>query len=91
MNSVISSSDIRPITPPEEKERNKLRVPSELKVTLANTELLLKLFDGVDGRKTTCRLKRGRSVNVINYSIVTDCHHTLTISQHHPGQIPYKQ
>ena len=33
-------------------------------VTLANTELLLKLFDGVEGRKTNCRLKRGRSVNV---------------------------
>ncbi|KAI0237036.1 hypothetical protein LSAT2_012482 [Lamellibrachia satsuma] len=53
-------TDIRPITPPEEKERNKLRVVPERMVTLANTELLLKLFDGVEGRKTNCRLKRGR-------------------------------
>ena len=39
-------------------------------MTLANTELLLKLFDGVEGRKTNCRLKRGRSVGTTNVTSV---------------------
>ncbi|XP_064642546.1 uncharacterized protein LOC135496905 [Lineus longissimus] len=40
-------TEIRPVTPPEDKEKIKQRPKPERKVTAANTDLLFKLFEGI--------------------------------------------
>ena len=63
--SFLPVSEIRPVTPPEERDEREItkrppRCP-ERKVTVANTDLLFQLFDVVDDKKLTSQqLKRGR-------------------------------
>ena len=49
--NILYFSDVRPVTPPDDKEREKptkfARI-GERKITVANTDLLMKLFEGVE-------------------------------------------
>ncbi|GFS17909.1 hypothetical protein ElyMa_003250300 [Elysia marginata] len=51
--------DVRPVTPPEEREAHRKSQPPERKLTVANTDLLFKLFDVVaDDKKTSVHKAR---------------------------------
>lgn len=54
-------TDVRPVTPPHDGDAEKRMAP-ERKITVANTDLLFKLFENIgDEKKTTAlQLKRGR-------------------------------
>lgn len=56
-------TEVRPITPPEERQKKQTR-PPERKIIVGDTDLLLKhLFAGVvDDKKNPPALKRGRYV-----------------------------
>ncbi|GFN75878.1 hypothetical protein PoB_000238400 [Plakobranchus ocellatus] len=54
-----SLMDVRPVTPPEEREASKKIHPPERKLTVANTDLLFKLFDVVaDDKKASMHKTR---------------------------------
>lgn len=53
---------MRPVTPPNESGAETKRLAPERKISVANTDLLFKLFENIsDEKKTaTVHLKRGR-------------------------------
>ena len=60
-------SDVRPVTPPQDpaadSDKGKQTPAGERKITVANTDLLFKLFDNIGGddKKTaTVHIKRSR-------------------------------
>ncbi|XP_013416853.1 uncharacterized protein LOC106178273 [Lingula anatina] len=68
MNRDSDVTEVRPVTPPEEKEKkNKAPKPPERKITLGNPDLLFKLFEGYGDEKKkggTSIIKRGRPKKV---------------------------
>ena len=55
----MCSPEVRPVTPPEEREAHRKSQPPERKLTVANTDLLFKLFDVVaDDKKASVHKAR---------------------------------
>ncbi|XP_012944291.1 uncharacterized protein DDB_G0271670 [Aplysia californica] len=53
--------DVRPVTPPEDRDSSKKAPPPERKLTVANTDLLFKLFDGVTEEKKSTGTSKSRT------------------------------
>ncbi|KAK7471430.1 hypothetical protein BaRGS_00035918 [Batillaria attramentaria] len=58
---ISAANEVRPVTPPQDEDTEKWPAP-ERKITVANTDLLFKLFENIGDEKkaATLQLKRGR-------------------------------